>query len=161
VTRPIDLVPTNDAQLFDMLHGLFGIGDYADESKTPWHRVKITETSKIKAIRKRRNYSIEDFAMLARHCARRGAPIGRVWDLLKYWPEASREHRLWLRQEIDRRIEAAVAVERARPDASEEWVDRLLLASGPGRELVLDEWTRKRSNNDERDPRRLRGVKTR
>ena len=62
VNRALEAQPKNDAQLFDMLHSLFGIGDF-DEDGVPWFRFRMTEIAKLKAIRKRRSITLADYAM--------------------------------------------------------------------------------------------------
>lgn len=139
--RPIDAQPTTNAEVFEMLHGLFGIGDYADDDPIPWHKMRMTEISKIGAISKKRRLAPEDFAMLARYAVHHGKRITKTWDLLQFYGPALRERAAEIRQRPDQSIEAAVEAERAIGDAlTGQWVDRLYLARGDGQRAVLQEW---------------------
>lgn len=137
--------PTTDAELFDLIHQSFGIGDYDADlpNVTPWHKVRVTEIAKIKAIRKKRNYSIAEMTMLVRYVHRRGYRITRTWDLLQYWYEARRDQVASARPAVEVEIDRALEIERARPDG-QEWVDRFLLAQGSGREVALQRWRAER-----------------
>lgn len=136
--------PVTDADLFDLLHRYFGIGDYEwmlDED--PWHKVRMREVAKIKAIRRKRNLRVEDVALLADYCRRHRKRIGKAFDLLEWWPYAVRERTANERFRTDPELERALEIERARPDGT-EWVDRLLRARGPGLRVALDRWTKER-----------------
>lgn len=145
--RPLDREPTSDAEVFDLLHGLFGIGDYAEDDPKPWHKMRMVEISKIKAIAKKRHLSYADFYMLATYCAGRGLPIARTWDLLQHYPAALRERSANARLRPDlvgQQIQAAIDLERMRPDGV-EWVGRLSRAEGTGRASLLADWKRERA----------------
>lgn len=138
--------PATDAQLYDYIHALFGVGDWMDADGRPWHKARMVEIAKIKAIRKKRRFSIADLVMLADHCYRRRRPIRQTFDLLQWWPDAVRERTANARSQVDIEIERALEIERARPDGG-EWVDRFLLAQGGGRQIVLNRWKQERQES--------------
>lgn len=135
--------PSTDAELYDLIHRLFGVGDWYENDATPWFKIRMTEIAKVKSIRKKRRLSISDVAMLADHCHRKRRRIRTTFDLLQYWPEAVRERSANERSQIERDIERALEIERQRPDG-QEWVDRLLLAQGGGRQVLLNRWKTER-----------------
>lgn len=143
--RPLDIVPTTDAEVFDLIHGAFGIGDYDPDDDRPWHKFRMVEISKIKAIRTKRRWTFDDFAMVARYCKSHRIRVLRAWDLLEHYSKARLEQRALARARPDERVEMAVAAERiaALPD-SQEWISRLQLSAGKGREAVLEAWAEAR-----------------
>lgn len=140
--------PETDAQLFDMLHGLFGFGDFEEDGSEPWHHFRMVEISKIKAIRKKRRWTIPDFVLVARHCADTGVRIDRVWDLLAHYAAAKAADVANARLRREERVREAIAAELASglPDSA-AWVQRLELSTGRGRLELLEEWesTRQRT----------------
>ena len=135
----LDAQPKNDAELFDMLHSLFGIGDWNEDM--PWWRHRATEIAKIRAIRRRRQISIADFAMTARYCVRNREKITESWQLCGFIADAKREARKLAVPELSRQVSEAIASERALPGPdSATWIERLLLTRGPYRQVVLDQW---------------------
>lgn len=139
-----EIRPKTDADLFDLIHQLFGIGDWdADIDKQPWHKVRMTEIGKIKAIRRKRRFSVEDFAYLAQFCYRNRRRITKTFDLLEHWPDALRDRTLNARSRIDNEIQAALELEQQREDG-QEWVERFLLAQGAGRIAALNRWRHER-----------------
>jgi len=144
VNRALEAQPKNDAQLFDMLHSLFGIGDF-DEDGVPWFRFRMTEIAKLKAIRKRRSITLADFAMTARYCHRHHEQVKESWQLCGFIADAKREARRIAVPELSQEIHAALDLERALPGPdSSTWIERLLLTRGPFRRDVLDEWKQSR-----------------
>lgn len=140
--------PRTDAEVFDMIHGAFGIGDYNPDDPTPWHRFRMVEISKIKAIRLKRRWSFADFATTARYCKRHRHRIEKTWDLLQHYGAARLESIDTARAQRDVRVEAAVNAEReAQQPDWEAWVARLELSAGSGRVALLEEWatTRQRT----------------
>jgi hypothetical protein len=146
VSRHLLTEPKSDAQLFDMLHGLFGIGDYDDASDTPWFKHRMTEVIKIKAIRRKRQVSLREWALAARYAYRTKAPIRQSHDVLFYLDKARKEQRTARVSDLGQQIADAITNERSRgDDASEAWVRRLLLARGDYRRELLQEWAESRS----------------
>lgn len=146
----IDVEPQTDAELFDFIHSLFGIGDFTEDDKKPWHRFRMTEIAKIKAIRKKRRISIDELAAVARYAGARGYVVTSTFDLLKHFPDAMRERRRNTKTPLVLAVEAAIELEREYGDP--EWVDRLDRSSGAGRIDLLQEWrsTRERTLTDRR-----------
>lgn len=139
--------PKTDPELFDLIHLMFGIGDFDEALDSQrWFQFRTREIAKIKAIRRKRRLSIEDLTMLATYCHDRGMPIRGAFDLLEYWPAAVRHRTANARFQIDEDITQAIQVERERPDGG-EWVDRLLRAQGQGREILLTRWRKLRGES--------------
>jgi hypothetical protein len=147
VNRALEAAPKNDGELFEMLHSLFGIGDF-DESTMQWWQFRAREIAKLKAIRKRRSISLADFTMTAKYCWYHDEVIRASWQICGFIADAKREARRIAVPELNQEIHTALAVERALPGPdSAIWVERLLLTRGPFRRRVLDEWKQTRTNN--------------
>lgn len=148
MTKPEDIHPTTDAEVFEMLHGLFGIGDYDEDDEKPWHKVRMVEIAKIKAIRTKRHWSFGEFAMVARYAHANGHRITKAWDLLQHHGPARLDEINNARLHREGRAQAAAALELqvGLPD-SDEWAGRLVRATGRARDDLLEEWesTRKRT----------------
>lgn len=145
MTKPYDMHPTTDTEVFEMLHGLFGIGDYNADDAKPWHKFRMVEVSKIKAIRTKRRWTFGDFAEVARYCSRQNIAIKRTFDLLAHHGAAMLEVSRNARQRREDVFQEAVDLELAAglPD-SLEWAERLQLAAGRHREELLEEWRQTR-----------------
>jgi hypothetical protein len=145
VNRALEVQPKTDAALFDMLHSLFGIGDFDEAGDVPWFRFRMTEIAKLKAIRKRRGITLADFAMTARYCQRHREQVKESWQLCGFIADAKREARRIAVPELSQEVHAALEAERALPGPnSTYWVERLLLTRGPFRRDVLDGWKQSR-----------------
>ena len=145
MSRHLFVEPKRDAQLFDMLHGLFGIGDFDDSGPVPWFKFRMVGISKMRAIRKKRQLSFPALAMAARYCYRRHIPIKGVWELVAFIVPAAKAAGRDRVSPLGVEVREAVANERSREDPSPEWVDRLLRARGEFRRDVLDQWEQARS----------------
>lgn len=140
--------PKDDAQLFDMLHSLFGIGDY-DDSQGAWFEFRMREISKLKAIRRRRQILIGSMAMAARYCFNNDIPIAESYQVVQHIDEARRDARRRAVPELTAEVARAVQMERRRQGSdSSQWIDRLLRARGPFRREVLDEWAQAQTHVD-------------
>lgn len=136
--------PKNDSELFDLIHLMFGIGDFDEALDSQrWFQFRTREIAKIKAIRRKRRISVEDLTMLATYCHDRGESIKATFDLLEHWPAAVRHRTANARFQIDEDVTRAIQVERERADGG-EWVDRFLRAQGHGREVLLNRWRKLR-----------------
>lgn len=136
--------PETDAQLFDLVHELFGVGDWdRDLDAQPWHKVRMAEIAKVKAIRKRYNYSITELTELARFVHERQYRVTKTWDLLQHYPAYRRQRAVNARLRLDQEFEEILEVERGRLDG-DEWVTRLLLSQGIGREELVRKWREER-----------------
>ena len=127
-----------------MLHGLLGVGDYDDSGDVLWFKFRMTEIAKIKALRRKRRISIDEFAQAARFCYRRRIPVRHTWEVCGFIDAAKKEARKSQPSAVAQTIEVALANERSRPDTDEQWVARLLRARGPARSEVLKEWVKAR-----------------
>lgn len=141
MTRPEDMHPTTDTEVYEMLHAMFGIGDWEEGDVKPWHKVRMVEVAKIKAIRGKRHWTFGDFGMVARYCHVRGVRITKAWDLLAYHGPARLEeiNNARLRREEGAQAAAAMELAAALPD-SQDWAGRLTRASGKARDDLLHEW---------------------
>ena len=145
VNRALEVQPKSDAVLFDMLHSLFGIGDFDESGTVPWFRFRMTEIAKLKAIRKRRSISLADFAMTARYCQGHQEQVKESWQVCGFIADAKREARRIAVPELSQEVHVALEIERALPGPnSAYWVERLLLTRGPFRRDVLDGWKQSR-----------------
>lgn len=145
MNRALEAQPKTDAQLFDMLHSLFGIGNFDESGAVPWFRFRITEIAKLGAIRKRRSITLADYAMTARYCHQHGEQVKESWQVCGFIADAKREARRIAVPELSQEIHAALEVERTLPGPdSAMWVERLLLTRGLFRRNVLDEWKQSR-----------------
>ena len=132
--------PEDEAQLFDMIHGLFGVGDFDDSKDIPWWKVRRAEISKLRGICRKRQISLADMALTARYCYRQRKRIQQSWQLTSYISDAKKDLRNRKIGDLDRLVDEALTEERFRDDTSTEWVGRLLRARGAYRRRVLDEW---------------------
>jgi hypothetical protein len=146
VNRALEVQPKTDADLFDMLHSLFGIGDYDEAGTDPWFKFRIREIAKLKAIRRKRSISLADFAMTARYCHQHDVAVKESWQLCGFIADAKREARRIAVPELSQEIQAALDLERALPGPdSATWIEHLLLTRGPFRREVLDRWKQARA----------------
>lgn len=145
VNRQLEVQPKTDGALFDMLHSLFGIGNFDESGSVPWFRFRMTEIAKLKAIRKRRSITLADYAMTARYCHRHHEQVKESWQVCGFIADAKREARRIAVPELSQEIHAALEIERALPGPdSAAWVERLLLTRGLFRREVLAEWKQSR-----------------
>jgi hypothetical protein len=148
VNRQLEAQPKSDGALFDMLHSLFGIGNFDEAGSVPWFRFRITEIAKLKAIRRRRSITLADYAMTARYCQRHHEQVKETWQVCGFIADAKREARRIAVPELSQEIHAALETERALPGPdSAAWVERLLLTRGLFRREVLDEWKQSREHD--------------
>jgi len=138
VNRYLEVDPSSDAELFDMLRAMFGIGDWMDSDERPYHRFRMVEISKLKALRGKRRIRVEQMVVAARYCFRRRIPIKAPYQLVSYMGEAMYQRSLEQRAELGTRM--SQAANDARRLGQEQWAQRLLLAQGAARQGVLDEW---------------------
>lgn len=139
--------PTSDGQLLDLLHAAFGVGDFDEAGDVPWWKFRMIELAKLKAIRRRRNISLADFTLAIRYCQRHQVQVSASWQVCGYIADAKREARRIAVPELSAEVNRAIHAERTLPGPdSEAWIERLLLARGPFRRDVLDEWTKCRQS---------------
>jgi hypothetical protein len=140
--------PPTDGDLFDLLHRLFGIGDYSDDDKLPWWRFRILEIGKLKAMRRKRRLTVADLMVTAYFCDAHNFHIAAPWQLVNYLPAAKHNQQEWRDHQLERDVAEAIAYERALPEPDYVWADRLLLARGKHREELLAEWRQHRAPTD-------------
>lgn len=146
VNRALEAQPKTDGELYDMLHSLFGVGNFDDPGTVvAWFKFRAREIGKLKSIRKRRSITLTDYAMTARYCYRHGETVRELYHVVDFIADAKREARRIAVPELSQEVQKALARERALPGPdSTAWVERLLLARGPVRAEVLDEWKHSR-----------------
>jgi len=149
VSRHLLVEPTTDAQLFDMLHGLLGIGDFDDSGDVFWFKFRMTEIQKLKAMRRKRKLSLKQMAMAGRYCYRHRITVRHSWEVCTFILPAAKEAAGNRVSEVGQQIRDAVENERSRPEPDAEWIARLLRARGDYRREVLAEWM------EARDARRV------
>ena len=132
--------PASDAELFDLLYRLFGIGDHDQDDAQPWYKFRLREIAKLKAIRKKRGVSLADFTLAARYCYRRRVTVHDSWQVPQHLAQARREAKAAATSDLSQQIEAAVAAEQAGHRPDQQWVTRLLRARGRYRVEVLEAW---------------------
>jgi hypothetical protein len=93
VNRALEVQPKTDGALFDMLHSLFGVGDFDETGAMPWFRFRIVEIAKLRAIRKRRSITLADYAMTARYCHQHHEQVKESWQVCGFIADAKREAR--------------------------------------------------------------------
>ena len=153
MNRELEAHPKTDAALFDMLHSLFGVGDFDDSGPVPWFKFRMTEIAKLKAIRKHRGITLADLAMTARYCLQHKERVDQTWQLCGFIADAKREARRIAVPELSKQVSAALECERTSPGPdSSTWIERLLLTRGPFRREVLDEWLTDRKTNNRETP---------
>lgn len=144
---PRTTAAVTDATVFDVLHRLFGAGDYNGAGE--WHRWRMQEISKIKAYRAKRNVDPFELVETAQWCRRHRIWIKAHWELYEHIPAAKREEREREAEAavsvLETDIQAAIELEIARPDGT--WLDRLVRAAGPARKEVYEAWKQRSSNS--------------
>lgn len=141
MNRYLEAEPATDAALFDMVHGLFGVGDFNDSSiENPWWKFRAREIAKLKTIRKKRQVTLRDFALAARYCFTNRIAVRETYQLCPHLLDAKREARLRRVSDLAQGIASAVEIERGKSQPDTKVIERLLLAQNTGRQVVLDEW---------------------
>lgn len=108
--------PETPAELFDLCHELFGIGDFDDDAKagTPWFKVRGTEIAKLKAIMTARRIEARSMGIAAYFCSTRGIPIKATWELIDHITpaliEVQAQRRAEAIQDAEDRLNHAIAV---------------------------------------------------
>lgn len=134
--------PVSEAALWDLLHKKFGLGDWDEDSTTPWWKARANEIGKLKGQMRRRRLSLWDLAVAAWFAEEQNRPITAVYQLCgmagearrAYWVKRKAEEKDDLREELEKA--AAEAMEQGRP----EWADRLYNADRESAPKVLAQW---------------------
>lgn len=133
--------PKTPAAMWDRLHEWFGIGTYDEAlSARPWHRERMVEISKLKALLKSRRASLAEVNIAAEYARRHHQPIQHTWQVFALIPEAMRER---FRHATQARREAAgdelgAAITEALEAGEYEWAERLMRAQDP--DAVVAAW---------------------
>lgn len=144
---------TTDAQVWDRLHEVFGIGDWDPEtSPKTWAMYRVGEIGVMKRIRASRHVTTGELLQTVEYCRAKGIDIRHPSWLYKHLRDAA----AWARAEtaaeatrdIDELIAQAIEIEAAKPDSS--WLDRLIRAAGTYREEVYREWESSCSSRPQR-----------
>lgn len=147
VWTDVDL-PTTDAELYDLLQRLFGIGGFDDitTGNERWHQARMREIAKIKGQRKARGTSIADLAIAAIYCHHHGIHVFTTAPLYKHiraakaaWIKSHRE-----REQANHHAAYAEAIEHESHAVTGDdyWLSRLLRSNNP--EQTLTEWKKAR-----------------
>ena len=135
--------PQTPAELHDLLHEMFGIGNYDDLTSTdPWFRARMTEISKLRAMLKRRRCSIEEVTVAARYARETGKPIHAAWQVFILVPDALKAQReaVLINGREALRTQLQDAASEALDLGETEWADRLMRAPEATAGTVLDQW---------------------
>ena len=135
--------PETEAELYDLLQEMFGIGTY-DEAvgSQAWHRARMVEVMKIKGLCRRRRASVKQVAIAAWYAKQNRLPIRHSVRLFALIPEAMRAYNAELRaterEAQERELNQAIVT--AMRTGRQDWADRMMRASGKDVRGVLDEW---------------------
>jgi hypothetical protein len=133
----------NDAQLWDHLQRLFGVGTW-DDGHEPFWRYRTREAAKIKARRARLHVTVAELVIAADYCKAHRIDIRNAAWLYRHLADAKTWHnqqqRALTAASLDELIADAVAAETT-ADPDSPWIDRLIRAHGPHRQEVYDAWT--------------------
>lgn len=136
--------PENEAELYDLLQEMFGIGTYDEVAGSEaWFRARMVEVMKLKGLCRRRRASVKQVAIAAWYAKANRLPIRHSVRLYALIPEAMRAYSAELlaseREARERELNQAIVT--AMRTGRQDWADRLLRASS-GRDVrkVLDEW---------------------
>ena len=130
----------NDSDLFDLLHRLFGIGEWDEDGPVPWWKFRQGEAAKIKRSRTARGVALEDLATAAYFCKAHNLDVRAVTWLYRHIMPALRWQALRDAREANRYLdeEMARALQWEYEHMEDGWYDRLSRAQD--RALVLSQW---------------------
>lgn len=145
--RPL---PDDAAQLFDLLHTLFGFGEFDEQAnpEPPWFKVRMTEIGKLKRFMKSRNLSARTLGITAYWCHDQRIRVESFGYLAQHVRDALIAHRKAAtnvkREEAADRLQEALgrADRMGRPD----WTERLLRTPAGALAAALDEFEREVGN---------------
>lgn len=131
--------PVTDGRMFDVLHGMYGIGTWDED--TPWWKFRARESAKIKASRRKHNRSLAELYVAALYCRAHAIDVRAVTFLYRHIGDAwawweSKQYRVAVTPHD--RYAAAVRDEMANPD--DAWLNRLLRADPSVRDEVYQQW---------------------
>jgi hypothetical protein len=130
--------PKTPGAMLDQLHEWFGIGDYDDiASSRPFHRERMVEIAKLKALLKSRRASLTEVWIAAQYARDNGKTPRATWQVFALIPEAMRER---FRKAAAGRDDAgwAEAIEEALDAGEQDWAERLMRAGDKAK--AVEEW---------------------
>lgn len=130
------------SELYDLLHELFGIGDYDDTGDRPWWQVRSVEIGKVGRMLKSRHCTTDEVAEAARYAQLQGIPITESWQVFQLVPDALKARRL-ARTEQDAaalRNDRSAAIQAALDLHDTAWAERLMRTPDAHLDEVLQEW---------------------
>lgn len=133
--------PTTPAQMVDKLHEMFGIGQADDiASDVPWHRDRMIQIAKLKAMLKSRRASLVEVNIAADYAQAQGKNVHEIWQVFSLIPEAmkARFEKNYNRETGVKHEEIQAAITEALELGEDEWADRLMRASNQAE--VFREW---------------------
>lgn len=129
-----------DAQVFDALRALFGVGDY--DGSIPFYSWRAKEIIKIRVTREKRRVDASELLITARWCRGHEVWIKAHWELYEHLTEALAADRAYQADaavsDLESAILVAISIEVKNPESP--WCDRLIRAAGPARKEVYREW---------------------
>lgn len=137
--------PSTPAAMYDLLHVWFGIGTYDDiASSRPFHRERMVEIAKLKALLKSRRASLAEVYYAACYAREHKKPIHATWQVFALIPEATRAR--WQEATHTRRAERwrdlDTAIQEALEAGEDAWAERLLRADD--HQKAIEEWRSRR-----------------
>lgn len=138
-------LPETDAQLYDLLRELFGVGTFDDVAggNERWHEARMREIAKIRAVRRSRRVPADALGIAALYCHSHSIPVLYPSQLYAHIPAAKKAWEHARASRDDDSYDAAVEYERNQPD--DLWLSRLLRATGQAhRQHTLNEWKKAR-----------------
>ncbi len=138
---------TPDAQVFDHVRRLFGVGDWDDDGNVAFWEWRMTEIAKVKRKRVKARVSAEELCTAADYCKAHGIDIRNVAWLYQHLGDAKRwgqaRQRALAASAIDELLAEAIDVESSVPESP--WLEQLIRARGPHREEIYHLWKQRSS----------------
>lgn len=133
--------PPTPAKMVDKLHELFGIGVSDDiAGDLPWHRDRMIQIAKLKAMLKSRRASLAEVNIAADYAHEHGKPVHEVWQVFALIPEAMKARFQNARRDTEgvKHEQIQAAIDEAIDQGETEWAERLMRAHNLGE--VLAAW---------------------
>jgi phage terminase Nu1 subunit (DNA packaging protein) len=127
--------------MIDKLHELFGIGTSDDiANDTPWHRDRMIQIAKLKALLKSRRASLAEVNIAADYAHETGKSPHEIWQVFALIPEAMKHRfaKATQRQVGAKHEEIHDAIDDAIAQGEDEWADRIMRASNQTE--ALQQW---------------------
>lgn len=135
--------PETTAELFDLCHDLFGIGNYDEfaANQLPWFKVRMNEIGKLNRILKARGIEVRTMAIAAEYCADKLIPIKATGELIAHITDALIDLRARENDARTQRLHDRInnAVEVALLKGSSDTAERLMRMPVAVAEDLIDE----------------------